>query len=133
MGERIAGDVAIGVQAALKPNRIAFRIPTQSSVVVPEVVVVKPGLLVEVLPREPSGIFEDSQATRILIGRVDAERLLLLPLPFQVVVRVVDGARRVEILRVVESKDAMPTVTSQEATSCTSHRNQRYCWDYCSP
>ena len=50
--DRATHAVHVGIQAAAEANRISFYVSSATWVVVPEVVVVKPGLCVEVLPRQ---------------------------------------------------------------------------------
>ena len=52
--QRIPLHICIGVDPTLKPNRITFEVATCRRVIVSRTVVIEPGLLIPVLPRQYS-------------------------------------------------------------------------------
>jgi hypothetical protein len=48
--EGVEGNIGVSIQPTLEPNRVTFFVSSKTWVIVPEVVVVKPGLRVVPLP-----------------------------------------------------------------------------------
>jgi hypothetical protein len=100
LGQRVCLYIGIRVQSSAKSDRVTFLVSPYVGVIVPEIVVVKVRLLVEILPREPEVELIGSEARRILIGRIDAKGLKLIPFPPELLARIVDCPRRVEMIDV---------------------------------
>src|SRR5581483_11970331 len=103
-GQWVRTDVGVCINATAKADWVTLYVPADSAIVVTHQVVGEARLLVGILPRESQRKFKRTESRRIVIRRVDPERLDLIPTPDRLSGLVGNKARRVEMIDAYEIK-----------------------------
>jgi|GEM_PF-5179891 len=121
---RIPCKVPVGIDSTSEPKWIARRISTDACVVVPEVVVMPPGLLIKILPRK-SQVRRDGVPIPIGIFKFDClSKGLSIPEPHCLVVNISAASQCAKMIR---SRLRYTTRQTKQANKQESGNTTNYC------